>query len=161
MNEVVELHAHNGRRETEMERADRHLGELLQELRVVATGVQVLFAFLLILPFNARFAQVSPAGRYAYFAILLVTAGATGLPLAPTSLHRLIFRQGDKLYLIETSHRLAILGIACLMVALAGILAFISGYLFGYVAAVVVGVGGIAFFGGCWFGIGLRRRVRR
>jgi hypothetical protein len=161
VNELLQVRQHqNGRRETELERADRNLNELLQELRVIGTGVQVLFGFLLILPFNNRFAHMGTLGHLAYFAILVVTACAAGLLLAPTPLHRLVFRQGEKPYLVEASNRLAILGIVFLMLALTGILAFISGYLFGGVAAAVVGAGAAAFFGGCWFGLGLRRRAK-
>ena len=80
---------------------DRVFVALQQEqiIRVVATGVQVLFAFLLIVPFSAGFKGVSPGERYFYFAILLSTAAASVLLIAPTALHRLIFRKGDKPYL--------------------------------------------------------------
>jgi uncharacterized protein YjbI with pentapeptide repeats len=99
------------RNETDLERVDRNLNELLQELRVVATGVQVLFAFLLIVPFSAGFSGLGHGERYVYFAILLATAAAAGLLIAPTALHRLIFRRGDKPYLIEVANRMAISGI--------------------------------------------------
>lgn len=149
------------RNETELERVDRNLNELLGELRVIATGVQVLFAFLLIVPFSVGFEHLSAAERYAYFAILLATAAAAGLLIAPSALHRLIFRQGDKPYLVDTANRLAISGIACLAVAMTGILALLSGHLFGWAAGAVVLVLAAAFFGGLWFGLGLRRRARR
>jgi hypothetical protein len=149
----------DGRRETELERVDRNLVELLNELRVVSTGVQVLFAFLLIVPFSTGFDRVTHGERYFYFAILLASAGAAGLLIAPTALHRLVFRLGDKPYLIETANWMAIAGIGCLTIAMAGILALISGELFGWLAGAIAGALGSVFFGGLWFGLGLRRRA--
>lgn len=148
------------RNETELERIDRNLNELLSELRVVATGVQVLFAFLLIVPFSVGFSRLASGERYLYFAILLATAAAAALLIAPTSLHRLIFRRGDKPYLIEMANRMAISGIVCLMLAMTGILSLLSGHLFGWGAGAIVAAGAGAFFGSLWFGLGLRRRRR-
>jgi hypothetical protein len=146
------------RNETELERIDRNFNELLGELRVIATGVQVLFAFLLIVPFSVGFGQLVDGERYLYFAILLATAAAAALLIAPSSLHRLIFRQGDKPYLVDTANRMAICGIGCLMFAMTGILGLLSGHLFGWLAGVIVVVLAFAFFGMLWFGLGLRRR---
>jgi hypothetical protein len=148
------------RNETELERVDRNLNELLGELRVVGTGVQVLFAFLLIVPFSAGWHELARGERYVYLAILLVTAAASALLIAPTSLHRLIFRQGDKLYLITTANRMAIAGIVLLGTAMCGILTLLTGFLFGWAAGAGVAVGAVTFFGYLWFGIGLRRRRR-
>jgi hypothetical protein len=148
----------SARRETHLERADRNMAELLQELRVVAIGVQVLLGFLLIVPFNSGFARVTGAERYLYLVVLLAVAVAAGLLIAPTSLHRLIFRQGDKHYLVETSNRLAIIGIGCLTFAMTGILSFVTGYLFGWGAGAAVAVCSAVFYVTCWFGLGLRRR---
>jgi Family of unknown function (DUF6328) len=147
-----------GRRETELERVDRNLMELLSELRVVSTGVQVLFAFLLIVPFSAGFHQVSAGARYLYFGILLTTAVAAGLLIAPTALHRLVFRRDDKRHLIEIANRMAIAGIGCLTVAMSGILTLISGELFGWAAGSVVAVVALAFFSWLWFAFGFTRR---
>ena len=149
------------RDETELERVDRNLNELLSELRVVATGVQVLFAFLLIVPFSVGFHQLSSAQRYVYFAVLLSTAASAVLLIAPMSLHRLIFRQGEKSYLVETANWMAIAGIACLAVAMTGILGLLSWHLFGWLAGAVVALAAGASLGGLWFGLGLRRRGRR
>jgi hypothetical protein len=157
--QIVEIDGrHTHRDETHLERIDRNFNELLAELRVVATGVQVLFAFLLIVPFSVGFSKLAPGERYLYFGILLATAAAGGLVIAPTSLHRLIFRQGEKPYLVRTANRMAIAGLACLATAMAGILALLSGHLFGWVTGAVVAVGAIAFFGWLWFGVGLIRR---
>src|ERR687894_1738845 len=84
-----------GRDETTEERADRNMNELLQELRVALPGVQVLFAFLLTVPFAQRFADVSSFQKNVYFATLLFSAAASALFIAPTSYHRLNFRRRD------------------------------------------------------------------
>jgi hypothetical protein len=146
------------RNENELERADRNLLELLQEVRVVSIGVQVLLGFLLIVPFSAGFDRLAGGERYLYLAVLLTVAAAAGLLLAPTSLHRLTFRQGDKHYLVETANRLTIFGIAFLTVGMVGILGLIGGQLFGLAAGIAVGVVAALFFFGFWFGLGLRRR---
>ena len=135
MTELVELEdGSDERRETPLERLDRNLTELVSELRVVSIGVQVTFAFLLIVPFSAGFRNVTAAERYVYFAILVVTAAAAGLLIAPTALHRLLFRERDKLFIVHAGNRMAIGGIACLTVAMTGILGLISGHLFGLAA---------------------------
>ena len=146
------------RNETELERIDRNLGELLQELRVMVTGVQVLFAFLLIVPFSVGFSKLTSGERYLYFATLLATSASAALLMAPTALHRLTFRQGDKPYLVHTANRMAITGSVCLMVAMTGILTLLSGHLFGWVLGAIVAVCATAFFGALWFGLGLLRR---
>src|SRR5438270_12579649 len=84
------------RNETPLERCDRNLVELLQEVRVVQTGVQVLFAFLLTAPLAARFPTLTPFQRYDYFATLLATGAAAILLIAPTAYHRILFRCGWK-----------------------------------------------------------------
>src|SRR5436305_11613606 len=91
----------SGRTETELERYDRNLTELMGELRVALPGVQVLFAFLLVAPFNARFGHTTPFERRLYFATLLLTLLASILLIAPTMIHRLQFRQGRKGYIVQ------------------------------------------------------------
>src|SRR3954463_13462804 len=98
------------RDETDTERLDRNLIELLQEVRVVQTGVQVLFAFLLTVPFSSRFDQITDFQRGAYFAALAGTAAASVFLIAPTSVHRILFRMGQKEYMVELSNRLALGG---------------------------------------------------
>src|SRR5947208_8469019 len=82
-----------GRHETEAERLDRNLGELLQELRVAGLGVQVLFGFLLAMPFSNRFDSLDPEQRRLYLAVLLFAALATALLTAPVAYHRIVFRR--------------------------------------------------------------------
>jgi O-antigen/teichoic acid export membrane protein len=151
--------ANDGRDETELERADRNLTELLQELRVLTTGVQIMFAFLLTVPFTMRFSQVTRGERDLYLVVLLTAAAAAGLFIAPTAMHRLVFRRGDKPHLVKVANRLAIAGIACLTVAMTGILALISGYLFGWLTGGIVAGGAATYFICLWFAVGLRRRA--
>src|SRR5919204_553769 len=101
----------DGRSETELERYDRNLGEILSELRVALPGVQVLFAFLLVAPFNQRFGTVSNFERKLYFATLLCTLLASILLIAPTLVHRLEFRLGQKGAVVQAANRLMIAGL--------------------------------------------------
>jgi uncharacterized protein DUF6328 len=108
------------REETELERWDRNFTELLQELRVAQTGVQILFAFLLTLPFSARFGQATDVDRVVYVITLIAAATATALLIAPVSHHRRVFRQGRKPQLVRTASRLAQAGLTALLVATIG-----------------------------------------
>src|SRR3954467_14652375 len=121
----------DGREETEKERLDRNMIELLNELRVALPGVQVLFAFLLAVPFNQRFGQVTSFQKDVYFGTLMCTAVATALLLAPSTLHRVLFRQDDKLYIVRMSNRFAIAGFLVLMFAISGAVLLITDFLFG------------------------------
>jgi len=103
--------------EPEAERVNRELDQLLGELRVAMPGVQVLFAFLLAVPFQQRFAQVTEFQRDVYFMTLLASAAASALFVAPTAYHRLMFRERDKPRLLALSSKLALAGLACLAVA--------------------------------------------
>jgi Family of unknown function (DUF6328) len=107
-----------GGTETEKERVDRELIELLNELRVALPGVQVLFAFLLTIPFSSRYEVLSEAQRTLYVVVFVATFVATVLMTAPTAYHRLRFRQGDKPALLRSANRFAIAGIVSLAVAL-------------------------------------------
>lgn len=129
--------AHDGRNETELERRDRQFGELLQELRVVQTGVQVLFAFLLGVPFTTRFTTLDSGQRLLYYAALILSGLSVILLLAPTAWHRMIFALGDKPHLIMVSQRLAIAGAACVGLAVIAVVALISTVLYPGVVAVV------------------------
>ena len=94
------------RNETDLERCDRNLAELLQEVRVAQTGVQVLFGFLLAIVFQPRFKSISDFQRIDYFVTLLSTAAAAILLIAPTAYHRILFRRGDKAHLVRVANRL-------------------------------------------------------
>ena len=108
------------RDETGLERWDRNFIELLQELRVAQTGVQILFAFLLTLPFTNRFGQVSDLDKVVYVITLVAAATATALLIAPVSDHRQVFRQGRKAELVRTASTLAQAGLGALLVAIIG-----------------------------------------
>jgi uncharacterized protein DUF6328 len=146
--------------ETEMEHLDRNFMELLGELRVALPGVQVLFAFLLVVPFNQGYTRMSYFDKQVYFATLLCTALAAILLIAPTIHHRLEFHRGDKAYLVKSANRLAIVGLAALAVAMSGAILLVSNLVFGTAAAVVATVGILLTFAGIWYGMPLRRRAR-
>lgn len=146
------------RNETELERCDRHLAELMQEVRVAQTGVQVLFGFLLTVPFTARFDALTSGERTLYFATLAIAGAAAMLLIAPTSHHRVLFRCGDKPHLVRVSNRYAIAGLACVGIAMVGALVFVGDVVFGSVLGGVAG--GIAALacGWCWYGQPMLRR---
>jgi hypothetical protein len=108
-----------GRHETEEERADRNLAELLQELRVAALGIQVLFGFLLAMPFAARFTALSNDQRHLYTATLFLAAVATALLSAPVAYHRIVFRHHEKKQLIAASNAMALGGLTAVGLAIA------------------------------------------
>lgn len=151
------------RDESEGERLDRQLGELLQELRVILPGVQVLFAFLLTVPFSARFGDATGTQRGVYVAVLLATALATVLFMAPTSLHRLRFRQRRKAGIVELSHRLTIAGLAVLALAVSGSVFLVTDVVYGRAGGVAAGSGTMAVIAAVWGALPLsgRGRARR
>ena len=108
------------RDESPIERSDRNWNELLQELRVAQTGVQILFAFLLTIPFNQRLAEITAVQRGTYIVTLVLTALATLCLIAPVSHHRILFRRGRKRELVDTSDRLAQVGLAFLWLSVVG-----------------------------------------
>jgi hypothetical protein len=145
--------------ETDKERLDRELIELLNELRVALPGVQVLFAFLLIVPFSQRFPQITGVQRYVYFAAVICTTISAILLIAPTSMHRIQWRQRDKERLLATSNQLAIAGTAFLALGMTGVLFLITDILFeARWAAAVCAVAG-ALFAGLWFALPFIRRL--
>jgi hypothetical protein len=147
-----------GREETELERLDRNLTELMGELRVALPGVQVLFAFLLVAPFNQRFGHTTTFERDLYFAALLCTLLASILLIAPTVIHRLEFRRGRKAYVVSVGNRLTIAGLVVLAVAMTCAIALVTGYLFGTATAVVTAAIAVLAFSTVWFVVPLWRR---
>jgi Family of unknown function (DUF6328) len=148
------------RDETPSERADRNLDELLGELRVALPGVQVLFAFLLIVPFNQRFADVSALQEKVYFGTLLCTAFAAALLIAPSMYHRIEFRHGDKEHIVEVANRLTIAGMTLMALAMTGVVILTTDFVFGAVATVVAAVAVAVAFAVLWYVLPLRRRRR-
>jgi hypothetical protein len=147
------------RNETALERCDRNLVELMQEVRVVQTGVQVLFAFLLTAPLAPRFPELTAFQRYDYFFTLLATGAAAVLLIAPTAFHRILFRRGDKEYLVVVANRFTLAGLAFVAVSMVGALLLVSDLMFD--GAVVLATGGLATFGCvmCWCVAPLLRRA--
>jgi hypothetical protein len=142
------------------ERLNRELIELLNELRVALPGAQVLFAFLLTVPFSNRFQSLTGSQRAIYFATFIGTTIATGLFMAPTAYHRIRFRQGDKERMLQTSNRFAIAGIAFLALSVSLAVVLTADLMFGLATAVIVGLGAFAFLVWVWFAIPLSRRLR-
>jgi hypothetical protein len=146
------------RDETDTERLDRNLIELLQEVRVVQTGVQVLFAFLLTVPFSSRFDAITSFQRGVYFAALAGAAAASVLLLAPTALHRILFRLGQKEYMVEVSNRLTLGGLVATAVAMIAAMLLVSDVMFGTGVALVIAVMTAVAFAVVWALVPLRRR---
>jgi hypothetical protein len=152
--------AGDGRSETPLERWDRNFGELLQELRVAQTGVQVLFAFLLTLPFTNRFGQVTGLERATYVVTLVAAAAATALLIAPASYHRLVFRQGRKPQLVQVGSVLAALGLGCLLIAMLGAVFLVVDVVLGspVAAGLTAGLAGLYVF--LWYLLPFLHRAR-
>jgi len=152
---------HKGTGESEQQRVNRELTELLNELRVALPGVQVLFAFLLVVPFSNGFSHVTAVERGVYFGSFLCAAMTSALLIAPSAYHRLHFRSPpqDKERMLFTANKLAISGTVFLMLAIAGVVFFITDFLYhepwgALLAAVAAGT-----FGWFWYGLPLTRRA--
>jgi hypothetical protein len=154
------LHPDSGREETEEERLDRNLGELLQELRVALPGVQVLFAFLLAVPFQKGFEEVTEFQKDVYFATLILTAISATMLISPSAYHRITFRYQQKRRLVYYSNRFAIIGLALLALAMTGAILLITDVLFSTAAAIVTASLALCVFGFFWFALPLRRRLK-
>jgi hypothetical protein len=153
----VAKHPETGRDESESERIDRNLQEMIGELRVALPGVQVLFAFLLVVPFNQRFAEVTSLQQLIYFVTLLTTAAAAVCLIAPSAHHRIEFRQQDKERIVRTGNRIIILGLGLLAIAMTGAVVFITDVLYQATTVYLVGIGTAGAFAVFWFLLPLRR----
>ncbi len=138
------------RRETPAERDDRNLAELLQELRVTQTGVQILFAFLLTLAFTNRFEDLSETQHTIYVITLVLALVATVLFTAPVALHRGLFQRGHKRVIVHTSSRLASVGLGVLALAFTGSLLLVVDVVEGRTAGIAVAVGCVLLCVGLW-----------
>ena len=149
------------RDQEEQERLNRQLLELLNELRVALPGVQVLFAFLLAVPFQQRFSQATDFQKDVYLVTLLASAATTAFLIAPTGYHRLLFQRGDRPRIIQHGTRMLVMGLVCLAVAMTGAVFLVTDFLFSRSTALVISVvAGVVFFW-LWFGQALARRVRQ
>ncbi len=148
------------RGEHPLQKADRNMVELLQELRVAQTGVQILFAFLLSLSFTERFARIDEFQRWTYVVTLLLTSVTTGLLVAPAAIHRMLFARGVKAVTVRIGHRLFMIGLAALALTLVGavllVLDVVMGRTFAGWAAMALGV----VLAGLWFVLPLPVRAR-
>jgi hypothetical protein len=143
--------------EDEAQRLDRELIELLNELRVVMPGVQVLFGFLLTVPFQQGFHDIDAFQRTVYFATLLLTAAASAFLMAPSAFHRLTFRAGQKPYLVQFGTRQAIIGMGLLALAMNGAVMLLTDILFHSLTVAITVACSATLFAWLWFGVALRR----
>jgi Family of unknown function (DUF6328) len=151
----------SGSGETPEERVNRELIELLNELRVALPGVQVLFAFLLAVPFATGFEETTEFQRDLFFAILLATAVSSALLIAPSAYHRINFRARDKERMLRTSNALAIAGLVFLALAIVGAIVLIADFLYGPAVPIICAGVGLVTFAVAWFVLPIVRRNPR
>jgi hypothetical protein len=145
--------------ESPKERLDRETIELLNELRVILPGVQVLLAFLLTAPFNQRFNAITATERAAYFLALLCTAAATALLIAPSALHRILWRGREKEFVLRLSNLFTIAGLVLVATGIVSAVGLVTSVLYGQGLTVAVTVGAALLFGVLWFALPLLRRA--
>jgi hypothetical protein len=143
--------------ESDKQRLNRNLDQLLQELRVVLPGVQVLFAFLLAVPFSARFGDVDDFERDVYFVALLLSAIAVAFLMAPTIQHRILFRRDEKAYLVSLGSMLTIAGMTALALAIVLSIVLVAHFLFGTGAAWLAGGLSFGAFFLIWYALPIER----
>ena len=148
------------RTETADERENRQLTELLNELRVALPGVQMLFGFLLAVPFSQRFVGVTGHQQALYYAAFLAAAGASVCFIAPAAFHRIVWQRGQKAILLRISSTLTLVGTAFLAVAIVAVVLFITSYLYGSSPAGVAGGLLLAGLILLWYVIPLAVRLR-
>ena len=149
------------RSDEEQERLNRQMTELLNELRVAMPGVQVLFAFLLAVPFQQRFEAVNAFQRDVYLFTLLAAATATAFLVAPSAYHRIAFQEHEKERIIHMGTREFVCGIVALAVAMTGAVLLVTDVLFQAATTIIVVACVAALFTWLWFGIGLWRKWQR
>ncbi len=147
-----------GRQEDKHERIDRNWNELLQELRVTQTGVQLLAGFLLTLPFQERFSDLSTVQEVDYLVVVVLSMVSTGMLIAPVSFHRAVFRRQEKEWLVLAAHWSARIGLALMSIAMAGVVWLIFSVVVGTTAANIAGAAVGVFLVGLWFGAPLTAR---
>ena len=142
--------------ESESQRLTRNLDELLQELRVTQTGVQILTGFLLTLPFTERFRSLDDVQRGAYLGVLCGAVIATGLIIAPVAFHRMLFRHGQRPWLVKAANRAARAGLLFLALTTSGMVWLIFDLVVDRTWASVAGGLSLVFFGVLWAVVPLR-----
>lgn len=146
--------------ETDDERLDRELLELLNEVRVAMPGVQVLFGFLLAVPFQQGFVDTTAFQRQLYFATLLCSAAATAFLVMPVAYHRIMFRRRDRPRIIESGHVSLLLGLLFLALAMIGAVVLVTDVIFKASTVIPTAIAITCLFGALWFGYATVRRVR-
>jgi hypothetical protein len=150
------------RQETRAQQDDRNLSELVQELRVAGLGIQVLFGFLLALPFAQGFHRLSGPQRDLYLTSVVLSAIATALLVGPVAYHRLVFRRGMKEDLVRFANMLAIAGLVAVGLAVLAAVLLVTWFVAGTLAGVLIAAVMACLFGGLWFAVPLTwRSVRR
>ncbi len=148
-----------GDEESRSERINRELIELINELRVALVGVQVLFAFLLAVPFAQGFADVTNFQKALFFIVLCATAIASALMVAPSAYHRINFRAKDKEQMLRTSNGLMLGGLSFLAISIVGAVVLVADFIYDSTATTVAcAMVGVALFTGLWFALPLIRR---
>ena len=147
--------------EPRKEQLEREHGELLEELRALIPGAEVLFGFLLAIRFTGQFGDLNDTERYVYYATLIATAVALVLFLAPAAHHRLRFREGDKDYMLRKGNREAIVGSASIALAFTGVVYLITALVFGDAEAIVIAILFFAFIAWRWWSLALYRAYRQ
>jgi hypothetical protein len=147
--------------ESEQQRLDRNLIELLNELRVALPGVQVLFAFLLTVPFTQRFASLTATQEKVYYATLLCTTASAILLIAPSAHHRINFRQQDKHHIVFLANKLTIVGLGFLALAMTGVVFLITDVLYRSTATAIATGGTLLAFAVLWYALPIARRLQR
>ena len=140
------------------ERADRNLNDILQELRVAQTGVQILFAFLLTLPFSSGFPEVTEFQRDVYLVALLSAAASAAMIISPVAFHRALFRQGRKPELVRFAHSMATGGLGFMLIAMASSVLLVTDYIVNLPVAIVLTAGTLAWFTLLWVVLPMARR---
>ncbi|MEF2975831.1 DUF6328 family protein [Subtercola sp. YIM 133946] len=147
--------------ESPVETLERNWSELLQEFRVVQTGTQILTGFLLTLPFQARFGDLTAFQNALYLCLVVGSALATALALTPVSIHRVLFRHGAKAQIVTTANRLALVTLGVVSLVITGTVAFIFDVVLGDTAAVVAAVAALVTLAGLWVALPLSIRPRQ
>ncbi len=140
----------DGRQETPAERADRNWNELLQELRVMQTGVQILTGFLLTLPFQSRFADLDQYQLVVYLALVVASVTATGLLVAPVSVHRSLFRKQMKQHIVTLTDRITRVALAVLALVITGAVLLVFDVVVGRTAGIVAGACALVLMAALW-----------
>ncbi|HYJ70078.1 MAG TPA: DUF6328 family protein [Nocardioidaceae bacterium] len=148
--------------ETDFERTNRNWQELLQELRVTQTGVQILTAFLLVLPFQRRFPALSESQEWLYVGVLMGSIVSTGLIVAPVCFHRVMFRQRLRPWLVDAGDRAARAGLLTMALTMSGAVLLVVDVAVGRVGASIAALASVLFFAILWWAlpISVLRRTR-